>query len=160
MSNPLLIDYTLCPPSTDDLPRFNSSINAGLRSHHLRKNCLAQVYVGKHLTAIAYLQSRFGHEAALLLEFESIHGSIKRCIVRREDFACGGKKVFACLLSRGYCYDLKHQETILNYLSGLGAGLPEILADEQDRICMDLDKIVLDVARTKVEDTDIDNIPF
>ncbi len=57
---------------------------------------------------------------------------------------------------RKYCYDLKHQETILDYLSGLGFGLPKIMADEGDRIGMDLNKLVFDVANTE----ELDRIPF
>jgi hypothetical protein len=143
--------------STDDVPRFNSSIDNGLRFYQIKKNCRSQVSIGKHLTAIASIQSRQGDQAALVLEFESMHCDIKRCIIRREDLVSrGGEKIFASLLARGYYYDLEHQASILVYLSGLGVGLPEIIADEITRIGMDLEKLVSPVADTD----DIGWIPF
>jgi hypothetical protein len=143
--------------STTDNTQFSSSINDGLSCYQIKKNCRSQVSIGKHLAAIASVQSRQGEQAALLLEFESMHGNIKRCIVRREDLARrGGKKIFTSLLARGYYYELKHQKVILDYLSGLGCGLPEIIADEFDRIGMDLNKLVPKVA--SIDESD--NIPF
>jgi hypothetical protein len=143
--------------STDDLPRFNSSIDSGLRSYQFRKNCRTQVCIGKHLVAIASIQSRQGDQAALVLEFAAGNGNIKRCLIRREDLISrGGEKIFASLLARGYYYDLEHQASILVYLSGLGVGLPEIIADEITRIGMELEKLVFPVADTD----DIDWIPF
>ena len=135
--------------STDDMPRFNSSIDSGLRSYQFRKNCRTQVYIGKHLIAIASVQNREENQAALILEFQSMNGSIKRCLISRGDLVgCGREKIFSILLARGYYYERKHQDVILDYLSGLGCGLPEIIADELNRIAMDLDKLVFDVAST------------
>jgi hypothetical protein len=139
--------------STDDVPRFNSSIENGLRFYQVKKGCRAQVSIGKHLVAIASIQNRQGDRAALLLEFESIQREIKRCIVRREDLvSCGGEKIFASLLARGYYYRLEYRDVILDYLSGLGGELPEIIADGIDRIAMDLSKLVFDVVNAEDED--------
>jgi hypothetical protein len=136
--------------------QFSSSIDSGLVKTKIVKGQSLQVYIGKHLAAIASLQSRQGDQAALLLEFESMYGNVKRCIIRREDLVSrGGKKIFTSLLARGYYYELKHQEVILDYLSGLGRSLPIIIADEFDRIGMDVNKLVLDVIHEE-----IDFIPF
>jgi hypothetical protein len=135
--------------STTNSTQFSSSINNGLRFYQIKKNCRSQVCIGKHLVAIASIQSRQGDQAALVLEFAAGNGNIKRCLIRREDLISrGGEKIFASLLARGYYYDLEHQASILVYLSGLGVGLPEIVADELNRIAMDLDKLVFDVAST------------
>ncbi len=137
--------------------RFDSSIANGLRFYQIEKNCRSQVCIGKHLVAIASVQDAQGDNAALVLEFELMNGNIKRCLIRREDLVSrGGEKIFASLLARGYHYDLEHQASILVYLSGLGVGLPEIIADEFGRIGMDLEKLVSPVADTD----DIDWIPF
>jgi hypothetical protein len=129
----------------DQLSQFSSSIGSGLVETRIIKGSRQHVCIGKHLVAIAFVQSRQGNQAALRLEFESMNGNIKRCIISRCDLVGrGGKKIFATLLSRGYYYELKQREALLDYLSGLGCELPEIIADETDRICLDLDKLVFD----------------
>ena len=129
--------------------QFSSSIDSGLVKTKIAKGQTLRVYIGKHLIAIASVQNREENQAALILEFESMNGSIKRCLISRGDLVgCGRKKIFSTLLARGYYYERKHQDVILDYLSELGCGLPEIIANELDRIVMDLDKLVFDVAST------------
>ncbi|WP_373539339.1 hypothetical protein [Chamaesiphon sp.] len=137
--------------------QFSSSIDSGLVKTKIVKGQPLQVHIGKHLIAIASVQNREENQAALILEFESMNGSIKRCLISRGDLVgCGREKIFSTLLARGYYYERKHHDVILDYLSGLGCGLPEIIADELTRIGMELDNLVFDVAITD----DIDFISF
>jgi hypothetical protein len=138
--------------------QFSSSIDSGLVKTKITKGQPRQVYIGRHLIAIASVQNREENQSELILEFESMNGSIKRCVISRGDFVGRGKKkIFSTLLERGYCYERKHQDAILDYLSSLGGELPEIIADGIDRIAMDLSKVVFDVVNAEDEDYEDDD---
>jgi hypothetical protein len=135
--------------SIEHQPRFSSSLASGLVETRIVKGQSLQVYLGKHLAAIASVQNREENQSALILEFESMNGNLKRCFISRGDLVGrGGKKIFASLLARGYYYERKHQDVILDYLSGLGRELPEIIAYEGDFIGVDLSKLVPEVTST------------
>lgn len=131
--------------SKSQISQFSSSIEDGLVGIRIVKNRPQRIYIGKHLVAIASVQNHKRDRAALILEFEAMHGNINRCIISRGDLVGHGvKKIFTLLLARGYYYELKQRNVLLDYLSGLGCELPEIIVDEIDRICLNLDVLVFD----------------
>jgi hypothetical protein len=125
--------------------RFSSSLEDGLVETKIVRSRTQRVYIGKHLVAIASVQNRDKNRAALILEFESMRGNIKRCIISRGDLVGHGvKRIFTILLARGYCYKPKQRSVLLDYLSDLGCELPEIIVEEIDRIFLNLDILVFD----------------
>jgi hypothetical protein len=78
--------------SKGQLSQFSSSLESGLVEMRIVRNQPQQFYIGKYLVAIAFIQNRAGNKAALLLEFESIHGNLRRCIVARGDLVGRGVK--------------------------------------------------------------------
>jgi hypothetical protein len=136
---------TATDTSKCQISRFSSSLEDGLVEMRIVKNRTQRVYIGKHLIAIASVQNRDKNRAALILEFEAMHGNINRCIISRGDLVGHGvKKIFTILLTRGYYYELKQRNVLLDYLSGLGCELPEIIVSEIDRVCLNLDFLVFD----------------
>jgi hypothetical protein len=125
--------------------RFASSIEDGLTEMRIAQNRPHRVYIGNHLVAIAYIQNRANNQAALILEFETIRGNSSRCIISKRDFVGRGiKNIFGSLLTRGYHYERKQREAILDYLSELGAELPTIVVKEHDRADLNLHALVFD----------------
>jgi hypothetical protein len=127
------------------LSQFSSSRQDGLTEIRIVSNRHYRIYLGQHLIAIANIQNRASNQAELMLEFETIHGNSSRCIISRRDLVGrGSKKIFASLLSRGYRYERKQCEAILDYLSELGAELPTIILKKHECVDLYLDVLVLD----------------
>jgi hypothetical protein len=129
--------------SSTSVAGFTSSLEKGLIETRIVRGQARQIYIGKHLIAIAFVQNRKRDQAALVLEFESMHCNTKRCLISRGDLVGRGvKRIFESLLARGYYYEPKQRDALLGYLSGLGCELPEVIADEADRISMDINSLV------------------
>lgn len=139
------LDRTSTDTTKGQFSRFSSSLEDGLVETKIVRNRTQRVYIGKHLIARACVQNRNRDRAALILEFDSMHGNIKRCIIDRGDLVSHCvKKIFTILLERGYFYELKQRKLLLDYLSSLGCELPELIFEEVERICLNLDILVFD----------------
>jgi putative DNA primase/helicase len=76
--------------------------------------------IGNHLEAIGYVNNPTQDGAALLLEFKTIRGHIRRWTMPRADLAGDGASIIAQLLSRDYSFNRKQKAALLDYLFSLG----------------------------------------
>ena len=79
--------------------------------------------IGNHLEAIAVVDNPEQNQSALLLEFKTFQGHIRRVVILRSDLAGDGTAITSMLLGLGYHYNRKQKAPLLDYLHGLGIGI-------------------------------------
>jgi putative DNA primase/helicase len=100
---------------------FTSSIEDGLE----KVTNTSSEYIGNHLTAIAVIDNPDCDGAALLLEFRTFKGEVRRWTMLRAFLAGDANAIVEGLLSRGYSFKREHKGLLLDYLYGLGAAIPQ-----------------------------------
>jgi putative DNA primase/helicase len=100
---------------------FTSSIEDGLA----KVTNMSKEYIGNHLTAIACIDNPDGDGAALLLEFKTFKGDIRRWTMLRAFLAGDASSIVEGLFSRGYVFKREQRGLLLDYLYGLGANITE-----------------------------------
>ncbi|AFY93146.1 DUF927 domain-containing protein [Chamaesiphon minutus] len=100
---------------------FISSIEDGL----LKVTSMSSEYIGNHLTAIACIDNPDEDGAALLLEFKTFKGTIRRWTMLRAFLAGDASSIVEGLLSRGYSFKREQKGLLLDYLYGLGADISQ-----------------------------------
>jgi len=101
---------------------FASSIEHGLDLVTMSEDGEEQrESIGNHLHAIAYVNNPEQDGAALLLEFQTIRGGIRRWTIPRAELAGEGAIILGGLLSRDYSFKRRQKQLLLDYLHGLGA---------------------------------------
>jgi putative DNA primase/helicase len=98
---------------------FTSSIENGL----VKVTNMSSEYIGNHLTAIAIIDNPDEDGAALLLEFKTFKGTIRRWTMLRAFLAGDASSIVEGLLSRGYTFKRDQKGLLLDYLYGLGADI-------------------------------------
>jgi putative DNA primase/helicase len=99
---------------------FISSVEDGLVKVTNTPANTSSEYIGNHLAAIAIVDNPEGDGLALLLEFATFKGAVRRWTMLRADLAGDGNAIIAGLLARGYSFKREHKGLILDYLLGLG----------------------------------------
>ncbi len=115
----LLLPVTKNVVSGDD--RFTSDSEHGLE----KINNISNEYIGNHLTAIACINNPDQDGAALLLEFKTFKGIVRRWTMLRAHLAGDGNSIIEGLLSREYSFKREQKSLLLNYLYSLGANISE-----------------------------------
>jgi putative DNA primase/helicase len=100
---------------------FTSSVEDGLE----KVNNISSEYIGNHLTAIACINNPDRDGAALLLEFKTFKGIVRRWTMLRAHLAGDGNSIVEGLLSREYSFKREQKSLLLDYLYGLGANISE-----------------------------------
>ena len=107
------------PPKEETKPsRFTSSIETGLVKVSSDGDGES---IGNHLAAIACVDNPERDGAALLLEFKTFKGDIRRWTMLRAYLAGDGSAIAEGLLSRGYNFKRKNKGALLDYIQGLGS---------------------------------------
>jgi putative DNA primase/helicase len=83
----------------------------------------AEEIIGDSIDAIAYIDSIEGDSAAILLEFKTQRGLVKRWAMPRELLAGDGAAIISELLKRGYSLSYENRTKLFSYLIGLGRGI-------------------------------------
>jgi putative DNA primase/helicase len=81
--------------------------------------------VGNHLRAIAYVDSPEADNAALLLEFKTFRGAIRRLTLPRSGVVSDPAKFVARLYDLGYSFKRKQKALLLDYLYELGTDVEQ-----------------------------------
>jgi putative DNA primase/helicase len=120
------LDKAYAKRSVMELPvpknaRFISSIEDGL----LKVTSMSSEYIGNHLTAIACIDNPEEDGAALLLEFKTFKGTIRRWTMLRAFLAGDASSIVEGLLSRGYSFKREQKGLLLDYLYSLGADISQ-----------------------------------
>jgi putative DNA primase/helicase len=100
---------------------FTSSIETGLVKVTADGDKESNESIGNHLAAIACVDNPDKDGAALLLEFKTFRGDIRRWTMLRAYLAGDGSAIAEGLLSRGYNFKRKQKAALLDYIQGLGA---------------------------------------
>jgi putative DNA primase/helicase len=109
---------------TSKRSRFTSTIEDGLAKVRFDEDGEIQgtpESIGNHLAAIACVDNPEKDGAALLLEFKTFKGDIRRWTMLRSYLAGDGSAIAEGLLSRGYNFKRKQKGALLDYIQGLGA---------------------------------------
>jgi putative DNA primase/helicase len=106
-------------------PYFTSTIESGLGLVSFQKDKDGEIsesfdFVGNHLVAIACIDNPDRDGAALLLEFKTSKGDIRRWTMLRAYLAGDGSAIVEGLLSRGYSFKRKQKSSLLDYIQTLG----------------------------------------
>jgi putative DNA primase/helicase len=101
--------------------RFTSSIEGGLVKVSSDGDKESSESIGNHLAAIACIDNPDKDGAALLLEFKTFKGDIRRWTMLRAYLAGDGSAIAEGLLSRGYNFKRKQKGALLDYIQGLGS---------------------------------------
>jgi putative DNA primase/helicase len=109
------------PLSVAKYARFTSSIEDGL----VKVTNVSSEYIGNHLTAIACIDNPDEDGAALLLEFKTFKGTIRRWTMLRAFLSGDASSIVEGLLARGYAFKRDQKGLLLDYLFGLGADIAE-----------------------------------
>jgi putative DNA primase/helicase len=105
---------------------FGSSIERGLELISISDDGEEErESIGNHLQAIAYVNNPEQDSAALLLEFRTILGEVRRVTIPRCELAGEGREILGGLLGRDYSFKRRQRNLLLDYLHGLGANIPE-----------------------------------
>ena len=110
----------MAPPVAKNA-HFTSSIEDGL----VKVTNISREYIGNHLTAIACIDNPDEDGAALLLEFKTFKGTIRRWTMLRAFLAGDASSIVEGLFSRGYVFKREQRGLLLDYLYGLGANIAE-----------------------------------
>jgi uncharacterized protein (DUF927 family) len=117
------------PGVNNQIFHFISSIETGLfkvsSKDEYDERQEVREYVGNHLTAIACIDNPSQDGAALLLEFKTFKGEIRRWTMLRAYLAGDGNALVEGLLSRGYTFKRKQKGLLLDYLYGLGEDIAQ-----------------------------------
>jgi putative DNA primase/helicase len=105
--------------------RFTSSIEDGLEKVTNTASNTSSEYIGNHLTAIACINNPDQDGSALLLEFTTFKGEVRRWTMLRAYLAGDANAIVEGLLSRDYAFKREHKGLLLDYLYGLGKYIPE-----------------------------------
>jgi uncharacterized protein (DUF927 family) len=118
------IETTPAEEGDDDTQRtgFHSSCEEGLIDIYREGKGWAKDWLGNHLTAIAYVENTEESGAALLMEFKTIRGEIRRVTLSRNGLAGNSSQILDELLNRGWRYNLPSASKIRDYLMNLGGG--------------------------------------
>jgi putative DNA primase/helicase len=106
-------------------PYFTSTIESGLGLVSFQKDKDGEIsesfdFVGNHLVAIAGIDNPDRDGAALVLEFKTYKGDIRRWTMLRA-YLADGSAIVEGLLSRGYNFKRKQKFSLLDYIQTLGA---------------------------------------
>lgn len=107
-------------------PHFTSTLESGLVFVSFQKDEDGKIiesleFVGNHLEAIACIDNPDRDGAALLLEFKTDKGDIRRWTMQRAYLAGDGSAIVEGLLSRNYNFKRKKKPSVLDYIQMLGA---------------------------------------
>jgi putative DNA primase/helicase len=100
---------------------FTSSVEDGLE----KVTNTSSEYIGNHLTAIACINNPDQDGGALLLEFTTFKGDVRRWTMLRAYLAGDANAIVEGLLSRDYSFKREQKGLLLDYLYGLGKHIPE-----------------------------------
>jgi putative DNA primase/helicase len=100
---------------------FTSSIEDGLE----KVTNKSSEYIGNHLAAIATINNPEQDGGALLLEFTTYKGEIRRWTMLRSFLAGDANAIIEGLFSRDYSFKREQKGLLLDYLYGLGKHIPE-----------------------------------
>jgi putative DNA primase/helicase len=100
---------------------FTSSIEDGL----VKVTNMSKEYIGNHLIAIAIIDNPDEDGAALLLEFKTFKGTIRRWTMLRAFLAGDASSILEGLFSRGYVFKREQRGLLLDYLYSLGADIAQ-----------------------------------
>ncbi len=105
-------------------PHFRSTIESGLGFVSFQKDKDGEIsesfdLVGNHLVATACIDNPDRDGAALLLEFKTYKGDIRRWTMLRA-YLADGSAIIEGLLSRGYNFKRKQKPSLLDYIQTLG----------------------------------------
>jgi putative DNA primase/helicase len=100
---------------------FTSSIEDGLE----KVTNTSSEYIGNHLAAIATINNPEQDGGALLLEFTTFKGEVRRWTMLRAFLAGDANAIVEGLLSRDYSFKREQKGLLLDYLYGLGKHIPE-----------------------------------
>jgi putative DNA primase/helicase len=100
---------------------FTSSVEDGLE----KVTNTSSEYIGNHLAAIATINNPEHDGGALLLEFTTFKGEVRRWTMLRAFLAGDANAIVEGLLSRDYSFKREHKGLLLDYLYGLGKHIPE-----------------------------------
>ncbi len=106
--------------------RFTSSIGGGLVKSSFDEDGTEKgnlECIGNHLEAIAVVNNPEQNQSALLLEFKTFEGHIRRVVILRSDLAGDGTAIISMLMGLGYAFKRKQKSPLLDYLHGLGIGI-------------------------------------
>jgi putative DNA primase/helicase len=105
---------------------FASSIERGLDLVTMSEDGEEQrESIGNHLQAIAYVNNPEQDGAALLLEFQTIRGGVRRWTIPRAELAGDGAVILGGLLGRDYSFKRRQKQLLLDYLHGLGSHIEQ-----------------------------------
>jgi uncharacterized protein (DUF927 family) len=107
---------------------YYTSQNDGLVLVHKGKDTEGELTkvttkIGNHLEAIAVVDNPEQNQSALLLEFKTFQGYIRRVVILRSDLAGDGTAIISMLMGLGYAFKRKQKAPLLDYLHGLGIGI-------------------------------------
>ena len=100
---------------------FTSSIEDGLE----KVTSTSSEYIGNHLAAIACINNPDQDGGALLLEFTTFKGEIRRWTMLRAYLAGDANAIVEGLLSRDYSFKREQKGLLIDYLYGLGKHISE-----------------------------------
>jgi putative DNA primase/helicase len=100
---------------------FTSSIEDGLE----KVTNTSSEYIGNHLAAIATINNPDKDGGALLLEFTTFKGEVRRWTMLRAYLAGDANAIVEGLLSRDYSFKREQKGLLIDYLYGLGKHIPE-----------------------------------
>jgi putative DNA primase/helicase len=100
---------------------FTSSIEDGLE----KVTNTSSEYIGNHLTAIATINNPEQDGGALLLEFTTFKGEVRRWTMLRAYLAGDANAIVEGLLSRDYSFKREQKGLLIDYLYGLGKHISE-----------------------------------
>jgi putative DNA primase/helicase len=100
---------------------FTSSVEDGLE----KVTNTSSEYIGNHLAAIATINNPEQDGGALLLEFTTFKGEVRRWTMLRAFLAGDANAIIEGLLSRDYSFKREYKGLLLDYLYGLGKHIPE-----------------------------------
>lgn len=110
-------------------PHFESSIEGGLRWVSFERDDdtgefkRSSIRVGNHLEALAYVENTEQGGAALLLEFQTVRGQVRRWQMPRSGLAGNAAALLDELLGRGYGLVYEQTKRLKRYLVELGQGV-------------------------------------
>jgi putative DNA primase/helicase len=100
---------------------FTSSIEDGLE----KVTNTSSEYIGNHLIAIACINNPDKDGGALLLEFTTFKGEVRRWTMLRAFLSGDANAIIEGLLSRDYAFKREHKGLLLDYLYDLGKHIPQ-----------------------------------
>jgi putative DNA primase/helicase len=100
---------------------FTSSIEDGLE----KVTNTSSEYIGNHLAAIATINNPDKDGGALLLEFTTFKGEVRRWTMLRAYLAGDANAIVEGLLSRDYSFKREQKGLLIDYLYGLGKHISE-----------------------------------